>query len=227
MQMAAEDGGGRSVSQPPANPKLYHIVHLDKLTSIVADGELLCDAVIARRVGGGTTIGMGHIKARRLTLPLESRSGLCVGDCVPFYFCPRSVMLYLIYRGNHTDLAYQGGQNPVVHLEFDLHRVVEWAQSQQRRWAFTLSNAGARYVEDRCELANLDEINWNAVRATDWRDADTKQGKQAEFLVEGAVPWELVDRIGVISNGIGQRAGAAIAQAAHHPLIEVKRDWYY
>ena len=215
------------MSQPPTNPKLYHIVHMDKLPLIVADGQLLCDAVIAQRAGGGTTIGMGHIKTRSLTLPLESRPGLHVGDCVPFYFCPRSVMLYLIYRGNHTDLAYQGGQDPVVHLEFDLHRVVEWAQSQQRRWAFTLSNAGARYVEDRCELANLDEINWNGIRATDWRDADTKQGKQAEFLVEGAVPWELVDRIGVISNGIGQRAGAAIAQAAHHPLIEVKRDWYY
>ena len=67
MQMAAEDGGGRSVSQPPTNPKLYHIVHMDKLPLIVADGQLLCDAVIAQRAGGGTTIGMGHIKTRRLT----------------------------------------------------------------------------------------------------------------------------------------------------------------
>ncbi len=215
------------MSQPPANPKLYHIVHLDKLPSIVTDGQLLCDAVIAQRTVGGTVIGMRDIKARRLTLPLVSRPGLHVGDCVPFYFCPRSVMLYLIYRHNHPDLAYQGGQDPVVHLEFDLHRVVEWAEAQGLRWAFTLSNAGARYAEDRSELANLAEIDWNAVRATDWRDADTKQSKQAEFLVEYAVPWELVDRIGVISNGVGLRAGAAIAQAAHQPQIEVKRDWYY
>src|ERR1019366_8716081 len=116
------------MSQPPANPKLYHIVHVDKLPLIAADGQLLCDAVIAQRTGGGTTIGMGHIKARRLTLLLESRPGLCVGDCVPFYFCPRSVMLYLISMHNHPDLAYQGGQEPIVHLEFDLHRVVEWAE---------------------------------------------------------------------------------------------------
>ena len=52
-------------------------------------------------------------------------------------------------------------------------------------------------------------------------------GKQAEFLVERAVPWELVDRIGVISNGMGLRTGTAIAQAAHQPQIEVKGDWYY
>ena len=214
------------MSQPPANPKFYHIVHLDKLPSIVADGGLLCDAVIAKRTGGGTTIGMEHIKARRLALPLESRPGLQVGDCVPFYFCPRSVMLYLIYRHNHPDLAYQGGQDPVVHLEFDLHRVVEWAGAQGLRWAFTLSNAGARYVEDRSDLANLNEIDWQAVGATQWAGA-LMDGKQAEFLVERAVPWELVDRIGVISNGMGLRTGTAIAQAAHQPQIEVKGDWYY
>jgi hypothetical protein len=214
------------LSQPPANPKLYHIVHMDKLPLIVADGQLLCDAVIAQRAGGGTTIGMGHIKARRLTLSLESKPGLCVGDCVPFYFCPRSVMLYLIYMHNHPDLAYQGGQDPIVHLELDLHRVVEWAEAQGLRWAFTLSNAGARYVEDRCDLDQLDEINWQAVQARLWAGA-LMDGKQAEFLMERGVSWELVERIGVISNGMGQRTGAAIAQAAHQPTIEVKRDWYY
>lgn len=210
----------------PQNPKLYHIVHLDNLPSIVADGQLLCDAVIAQRAGNGTTIGMGHIKARRLTLALTSRPGLHVGDCVPFYFCPRSVMLYLIYRANDPDLAYQGGQTPVIHLEFDLHRVVEWAEAQGLRWAFTLSNAGSGYFEDRNDLLNLNEIDWQAVDATQWSGA-LMDGKQAEFLVERAVPWELVDCIGVISNGIGQRTGAAIAQAAHQPRIEVKPGWYY
>jgi hypothetical protein len=52
-------------------------------------------------------------------------------------------------------------------------------------------------------------------------------GKQAELLIEREVPWELVERIGVISTGMGQRVGAAIAQATHQPIIEVKRDWYY
>ena len=33
--------------QPPANAKIYHIVHADRLPSIVADGYLWLDAVIA------------------------------------------------------------------------------------------------------------------------------------------------------------------------------------
>lgn len=108
----------------PAAPKIYHIVHWDKLASIVADGCLWCDAEIARRQPAGTTIGMNTIKQRRMTeLKLTSHPQLYVGQCVPFYFCPRSVMLYLIYQANHVELADRGGQRPIVHLEADLYTV--------------------------------------------------------------------------------------------------------
>lgn len=212
--------------QPPINPKLYHIVHVDRLASIVADGNLLCDAVMANRQGTGTVIGMSRIKQRRLQLALESRQGLMVGGCVPFYFCPRSVMLYLLYRGNDPDLNYQGGQDPIIHLEFDLNRVVQWAEARGRRWAFTLSNAGAYYFEDRCDLGSLDEVSWEAVSARQWSGV-LKEGKQAEFLVEREVPWELVERIGVCTDATGQRTLKATSLANHRPGVEIKRDWYY
>lgn len=123
----------------PASPKLYHILHVDRLPSIVADGGLWCDAEIERHQLPGTVIGMNTIKQRRLRcLRLGSYPDLYVGDCVPFYFCPRSVMLYLIYCANHTELAYRGGQGPIVHLETDLHAVVAWAENNGLRWGFTL-----------------------------------------------------------------------------------------
>jgi hypothetical protein len=86
----------------PAEPKIYHILHIDRLSSIIEDHQLWCDAEIARRSPSGTSIGMNHIKQRRLNeLTLTSHPDLNVGDCVPFYFCPRSIMLYLIYQANH------------------------------------------------------------------------------------------------------------------------------
>jgi len=107
----------------PYKPKIYHIVHVDRLPSIIADGWLWSDADIVRRSLPGTTIGMNGIKQRRLNeLTLTSHPGLHVGDCVPFYFCPRSIMLYLIHQANHPELAYRGGQDPIVHLEADLHQ---------------------------------------------------------------------------------------------------------
>ena len=103
-------GHGCLTMPPPADPKIYHIVHVDRLPSIIADGWLWCDEDVVRREamnpGMGTTIGMTSIKQRRLTeLTLRSHPGLYVGQCVPFYFCPRSVMLYLIYRANHPELV--------------------------------------------------------------------------------------------------------------------------
>ena len=49
----------------PERPKIYHIVHVDRLPSIVTDGYLWCDAEILRRDPPGTVIGMNSIKSRR------------------------------------------------------------------------------------------------------------------------------------------------------------------
>lgn len=210
----------------PPHPKLYHIVHVDRLQSIVAESRLWCDAEVVRRNPAGTTIGMTGIKLRRLTeLTLSSHPGLHVGDCVPFYFCPRSVMLYLIYQGNHPELTYRGGQGPIIHLETDLQATVAWANGEGQRWAFTLSNAGSYFFEDRSDLADLGQIDWNAVQARDWRTC--KDGKQAEFLVEQYFPWELVDRIGVYSDQQYRAVANALPANGHRPRVEILRDWYY
>jgi hypothetical protein len=210
----------------PVNPKIYHIVHMDKLGSIIGDGHLWSDAIQVKNPKPGTVIGMNDIKARRLNrLQLTSRPGLFVGQCVPFYFCPRSVMLYLLFRGNREGLCYRGGQQPIIHLEADLHTSVSWAEQTGHRWAFTLSNAGANYFEDRCDLGQLNEIDWAAVAARDW--SRVRDGKQAEFLVEHCFPWHLVERIGVHSSVIAKQVASALKGATHRPRVEVCADWYY
>lgn len=210
----------------PSPIKIYHIVHVDRLPSIVATGGLLSDAMVQTQALDGTMIGMNNIKQRRLTeLQLASHPGLFVGACVPFYFCPRSVMLYLIHRRN-PELTYQNGQEPIIHLQADLRTVVEWANAQPARWAFTLSNAGSYFFEDRSDLAHLGEINWPAVQATDWRGG-LKEGKQAEFLLEQQFPWHLVERIGVTNRPIYQQVVNALPARGHRPQVEIRPDWYY
>lgn len=221
------------MSPVPVQPKIYHIVHVDRLASILADGCLWSDAVIAAQARPGSTIGMVSIKHRRLHENyLASHPDLTVGGCVPFYFCPRSIMLYLIHRANHPELVYRGGQQPIVHLEADLHRTVAWAEANGRRWAFTLSNAGSRFFEDRCDLGQLDEVDWDAVRATRWSGGtvspSVKEGKQAEFLLEERFPWSLVERIGVSSSMTTYKAVAnLLAGGAHRPPVEMQPTWYY
>ena len=136
-------------------------------------------------------------------------------------------MLYVIYMANHSELAYRGGQQPIVHLEADLHAAIQWAQKNGKRWAFSLSNAGAGYAEFRNDVSQLGEINWAGVANTDFRSAEVKEAKQSEFLIEERFPWHLVERIGVYSQAQVELVSNAIPAGSHRPEIEITRNWYY
>lgn len=215
----------------PSHPKIYHIVHVDRLASILKDGGLYCDAYVSKNALPGTTIGMSGIKARRLSHPLTSYPDLHVGDCVPFYFCPRSVMLYLIWRGNHPELTYRGGQQAIVHLGANLRDVVGWAEARNKRWVFTTTNAGSVFFDDYNTWDQLSAIDWDAVHARNWAGKDVppriKEGKQAEFLLEEFCPWEVIKRIFVYSESCYRQVEALLASIPHKPQIHVETSFYY
>lgn len=216
------------MSDAPAHPKIYHITHVDNLASLVADEMLLSDAAMIKRGGPKQAIGMSGIKRRRIEeIEVAAQPGTKVGDYVPFYFCPRSVMLFVIYRANHPELTYRGGQEPIVHLEADLRAVVRWAKENGVRWAFSLSNAGAYYTEFRSRWSDLSELGWDAIGATNFRPPDVKERKQAEFLVHERFPFFLFDRVGVKSAAVQLRATQALTRADHKPVVEVRSEWYF
>ena len=128
---------------------------------------------------------------------------------------------------NHPELTYHGGQGPILHLRSDLRATVAWAESQERRWAFSNGNAGAAYTEFYADLADLDKINWNAVEAVDFRNPAVKDGKQAEFLIHDSFPWELVEEIGVLSLAVAGRVQAALQSVVHRPAVQVEQSWYF
>src|SRR5215207_2666040 len=113
------------MAKVPDAPKIYHITHMRNLPLIVGAGRLWSDA---KRIEKGLqcdVVGMSKIKQRRLSeIEVGCHAGTHVGDYVPFYLCPRSIMLYILHKGNHPDLDYAEGQKPIVHLQADLRQVV-------------------------------------------------------------------------------------------------------
>ena len=216
------------MSPPPSRPQIYHITHIENLNPIATCTELWSDGECLRRGASHTRVGMSGIKAPRLyELDVDCHPGTKVGEYVPFYFCPRSIMLYLVYRGNHPELTYTGGQRPLVHLVADLREVVRLSEAQRVRWAFSDRNAGTRYTTFYKDLTDLDRVDWDAVAARDFRDPFVKEGKQAEFLVYGALPWSLVRWIGTCDQTMAERAIQALQGAEHQPLVSVEAGWYY
>ncbi|HUG80029.1 MAG TPA: DUF4433 domain-containing protein [Bryobacterales bacterium] len=212
----------------PDQPKIYHITHVDNLPGIVSEKVIWSDARVLQRDLEREIVGMSRIKKRRLEeLRVGCHPGTMVGEYVPFYLCPRSIMLYLLHRGNHPDVTYGGGQGPIIHLVADLFRVVDWARHDRRGWAFSDRNAGARYANFYACSDDLDQIDWDAVNATDFRDAEIKEGKQAEFLMYESFPFELVEEIGVRGSEARNRVTEILRNIEQPPIVRIRRDWYY
>jgi hypothetical protein len=124
-------------------------------------------------------------------------------------------------------MNYHGGQRPILHLQADLGAVMDWADDHEVLWAFSDRNAGTRFTDFYNSREDLDKIDWNAVRSTDFRDFQVKEGKQAEFLLHDTFPWQLVEKIGVIDAKVRNRVDAVLQNANHKPIVNVERSWYY
>jgi hypothetical protein len=210
------------------SPKIYHITHIDNLPNIAANMGLVSDATRIARDLSCSLVGMSTIKERRLKeIEVSCHPKTMVGQYVPFYFCPRSIMLYMLHMGNHPDISYKGGQQPIVHLQADFHKVINWANSNSVSWAFTNGNAAAHLTTFYNQSSKLREINWYAITSTDFRDPKTKEGKQAEFLMFDVFPWTLIEKIGIINSTISTKVKTALKSAGHQPVISVEPNWYF
>ncbi|WP_434385736.1 type II toxin-antitoxin system toxin DNA ADP-ribosyl transferase DarT [Melittangium boletus] len=204
----------------PTDPDIFHITHVSNLSGIIAAGGLYSDAAISAQTGVTTqNIGYTQIKADRMLKPVPSHPGTTVGQFVPFYFCPRSVMLYVVNRGN-TGLP-PGCQVEIVHL---VSRVSVACQSGP--WAFTTMNAAAAFTTQfYTALTHLNGVQWWAMNQTDWRQC--KDERQAEFLVRHFFPWSAVQEIWVHGQMTAQSVQNLIQTAKHQPPVHVRPDCYY
>ena len=103
-------------------------------------------------------IGHMHIKQRRLNRPVPLGPGGTVGDYVPFYFAPRSPMLYVISRGGVE--GYAEGQQPVIYLR----STAETADEAGLRWVFTEGHADMGYTDFFDNLRDLEKVDWPLMR---------------------------------------------------------------
>ena len=205
--------------------KLYHITYISNLPQIIADDYLFSDRFLLEQNKNHTIIGMSHIKQRRLTqIEVTCHPGTMVGDYVPFYFCPRSVMLYAIYI-KHSDLSYMEGQENILHLVTTVGKILE---IKPEKWAYSDGNAGAFYTRFYNDITKINEIlDWKAINAVDWRDPAIKNAKQAEFLVYKKVPWKVFTAIGVFNEKVAKKVLKIIKKSIHQPQILIKPEWYY
>jgi hypothetical protein len=202
----------------PEKILIYHITDVANLPSILMENGLHSDAVMANR--NAEIIGFDHIKKRRLKeIPVPCCEWRRVGEFVPFYFCPRSPMLFTINRGNTGRPA--NCQKSIVHLVSTMAAGIATGKA----WAISSGNAGAYHTTFFSSLEALDQLDWEAIRATHWQGKQHQ--KSAEFLVAEHFPWTAIQKIGCQNSTTADKVTILLADNAHRPAVEIKTNWYY
>lgn len=192
----------------------------------VAEHGLLSDTVAQERGLLTNEVGNRGIKERRRRREVPITPGGVVADYVPFYFAPRSPMMYSIYRGNVPE--YAEGTGPLVYLLTTIERLIEVGCAV----VTTDRNAVLGYAEFRQGLDDLDRlIDWPLMRATMWNDTidepDRMERRMAECLVHEVVPWEAFTEIHVPNAERRAEVVAALGKGIAPRRVHVTPDWYF
>jgi hypothetical protein len=204
---------------------IYHITHVDNLRSILADGRLCTYNELCETGKRHVSIAYQDIQERRAKIIVPCGRGGTLHEYVPFQFAPRSPMLYTINKGNVP--SYSEGQNPLLHLVSTIESVRDAGLS----FIFTNGHAIMRLTDFFDDLARLNQVDWELMRARYWydtvNDSDRKRRRQAEFLVHKFFPWQLITGIGVINSQMGVQVTALLQNSEHKPEVVIRPNWYY
>jgi hypothetical protein len=145
---------------------------------------------------------------------------------VPFYFAPRSPMLFRIQRGGVDGVSSDPAR--LVYLACSTEAVLEAGHA----CVFTDGNAAAAFTQfhdDPDRLADI--VDWPLMRARYWsnteEDNDRVRRRGAEFLVHRELPFELVDELGVYDANTRSAVRAAAAAAGWEVAVHVRGGWYF
>ena len=145
---------------------IYHITQIKNLKSIIKQDGLWCDTAMLRKSIKFKSIAYQTLKDERTytLVPLDPGGHLC--DYVPFYFAPRSPMLYVISKGKVE--GYIEGQESVVYLV----STTETVQKSGLPFVFTDGHGIMAITEFFHDLKELKNVDWDIMKEKYWYDTD-------------------------------------------------------
>jgi hypothetical protein len=212
----------------PGKTPLFHIIPIEKLATVIEHG-LLCARAAEELFGDQEAYDAAHasLKQRRWEREVPVAAGGVMADYVPFYFAPRSPMLFSIKCGNTNYGANGRGQPGMLHL---VTRLETLALARPNEWCFLDQHVSREWGQFGDTLDELDQrIDFDVMPLRIWKDPVIRDARQAEFLVSGVVPWDYVEVITAISDDVVTEVNAIIAAAApqHRPMVVARPPGHY
>ena len=209
------------------NPILYRMTHIDNIEHILTYG--ITHKNSERANPNYKPIGDGEVISVRdhTPVPEEISLGGVLGDYIPFYFCPRSPMHYVIYKGYNS--VGKVSESNIVYLISDVDSIVE------AELPFIFTNGHA--VSDLTLFFSSDEtdkfrtLDWEVICNNYWRDTeedpDRKRRKEAEFLIKRDVPVGCIIGLAVYNEEAKNRMEKLITSLGIDIRVAIRKNFYY
>ena len=205
---------------------IMHFTHIKNLPGIFAAGCLQADSLVDRSSALKVEAADLDIKAvrKRVQVPLAPYG--CVADYVPFYFAPRSPMLYKLAKSGVAN--YTDGQDPLVYLVSSAETVA----SNGATFLFTDGNCASTVTQYSNDLALLESaVDWEVMRAYMWAntadDPDRMRRRMAEFLVHQRLPVGCLSEVTVRHDTIKQQVNELLRAYSVDLPVRVRSGWYF
>lgn len=202
----------------------YRITHRDNLTHMLRHG--LISGHHPSADGKFVSIGNPEIIDVRSATAVDIVGYGYIGDYVPFYFTPRSIMLYNIVTGYYAPKVPRRNKEEILVIRCLIDRLAQLSQ-----WFFTDGQANDKQSNHYNNLLYLNQIDWNCIQQSNFSksdgDYDRQRRYQAEFLVHHSVPVGYIESICVYSEEVKEWAAQQVKGAGYIIPLHVHKPYFF
>ncbi|MBR6363848.1 MAG: DUF4433 domain-containing protein [Alphaproteobacteria bacterium] len=224
----------------PSEIFLFHFTAFRNLKSILKNGALKSKNLLRREKITPINIACNNIQDKRARTFVNNLYTL--HDYVPFYFAPRSPMLFSVV-GRNVPEAEETNQDNFIYF------VTKTDNLCRLEFAFTDYQAVSAYASFYTNMADLNKIDWDLIfeqphlpkalapfpgycryfqnRDTEPRYVKRKEARQAEFLVLGQVPLDKITMIVVKNEKLKNAVENVLHEFGIIIKVEIREDWYF
>jgi hypothetical protein len=220
----------------PRPLRIFHMTAICNLASIAKSKKLYSNALLQKKKIEYGNIAYQGAQGKRATKMVAKPPGGVIHDYVPFYFAPRSPMLFTINKGNVEGCPHR--QQDIVHFMTTVEAVI----ADQSPYVFYDYNATLSIATCYSDVKNLTKIDWNLFHELPCLDGYCKywhsvldnpkyslrqETRQAEFLVHKSVPLKLIGLVGAYNEAKAAEVSQIFEEAGIELEVQAKPEWYF
>jgi hypothetical protein len=204
----------------------YRITHIQNLPLILDNG--IVNKKHPDADGNFIEIGNREIIDVRSTTPVRIEGYGMIGDYVPFYFTPKSMMLYNIITGYRAPVVPKRNRNEILVVRCLISEL-----AKLKKWFFTDGQANIKdgSVKHYNSLSDLGEVDWESIQQSNFSksdgDFDRPRRYQAEFLVHSKVPLKCIESLNVFNQSAADYVNGILKENNINLAVNIQRQYFF